>query len=497
MARENYDFSEYKPTEYEKYQHARSDKRNISFSYFHNEVQFNGGTDMMIEVDYDKEDFEMHDLLEAAKDYAKKPYIESEIERKARLEELEEEKLLIEKMTKKYGLERMDIESEIQRFYDDHPEELRGPLNNIYSGGNIDLKVGEGILDFIYADFLTPLKQNIAFFGALETFAREARDKERPELSEIPKDKISNIDQLILEDYYNYSLYFHLVRDVAYASLYSAICPPLISKVSESIVSLLKKYANYLLTLQKEYLEIIEFCFDDEFYPDLFSELTPGERYALYRHIHGLPSHMDRKEVLRISNHMSGKAKPYGMEINSFIKKLTSNLDRDPAIYKDFAEKYGTTADDVKDYLTMPRFLSTYYNFSSVADILELELSKMLESNIRFRKCKRCGKYFIMKGNYNTNYCDRISEGQTRTCQELAAIDNYKQKTADNEAIKLYTKYYKRYHARVKVRQIKENDFNHWKLEAMTRRDQCIDGKMDIGEFEKWMEESFPNRKTT
>ena len=118
----------------------------------------------------------------------------------------------------------------------------------------------------------------------------------------------------------------------------------------------------------------------------------------------------------------------------------------------------------------------------------------MFECNIRFRKCKRCGKYFIMKGNYNTNYCDRIAEGQTRTCQELAAIDNYKQKTADNEAIRLYNKYYKRYHARVRVRQIKEKDFAAWKREAMVKRDQCIDGKLDIREFEKWMEGSFPNR---
>ena len=47
-------------------------------------------------------------------------------------------------------------------------------------------------------------------------------------------------------------------------------------------------------------------------------------------------------------------------------------------------------------------------------------------------KCKRCGKYFIMKGNYDTKYCSRIAEGETRSCQELAAIDNYKAKIADD-----------------------------------------------------------------
>ena len=109
------------------------------------------------------------------------------------------------------------------------------------------------------------------------------------------------------------------------------------------------------------------------------------------------------------------------------------------------------------------------------------------------RKCKRCGKYFIMKGNYDTNYCDRIAEGETRNCQELATQENHK-KTADNAAIPLYQKYYKRYAAHVRVRQIKEPDFKKWKYQSMTNRDECTDGKITFAEFEEWLESSFPNR---
>lgn len=46
----------------------------------------------------------------------------------------------------------------------------------------------------------------------------------------------------------------------------------------------------------------------------------------------------------------------------------------------------------------------------------------------------------FMKGNYDTNYCDRIAEGETRNCQELAAQENYKKKMADNATIPLYQK---------------------------------------------------------
>lgn len=100
-----------------------------------------------------------------------------------------------------------------------------------------------------------------------------------------------------------------------------------------------------------------------------------------------------------------------------------------------------------------------------------------------------------MKGNYDTNYCDRIAEGETRNCQDLAAQENYKKKMADNVAIPLYQKYYKRYAARVRVRQIKEPDFKKWKYRAMTKRDECTDGKITLAEFENWLEGSFPNRK--
>lgn len=99
-----------------------------------------------------------------------------------------------------------------------------------------------------------------------------------------------------------------------------------------------------------------------------------------------------------------------------------------------------------------------------------------------------------MKGNYNTNYCDRIAEGEIRNCQDIMALENYKKKTADNAAIKIYNKYYKRYSARVKAHTILEKDFKKWKYQAMTKRNECIDGKLTEEDFINWMESCFPNR---
>ena len=62
---------------------------------------------------------------------------------------------------------------------------------------------------------------------------------------------------------------------------------------------------------------------------------------------------------------------------------------------------------------------------------------------------------------------------------------------------KIYSKYYKRYAARVKTGQITEEKFREWKYTAMTKRNECTDGKLTIDEFEAWMETCFTNRKKT
>ena len=102
--------------------------------------------------------------------------------------------------------------------------------------------------------------------------------------------------------------------------------------------------------------------------------------------------------------------------------------------------------------------------------------------------------YSDMKSNYDTNYCDRVAEGQTRSCQDLAAQESYRAKAAENPAPPIYSKYYKRYAARVRSRQIKEADFKKWKFQALAKRDECSNGKITVEEYIAWTESYFPNR---
>ena len=484
-------------SEYDKYRIVRSNSKNVRLDFYHNRVKFYPEKKTInIVVDSWERDEYIDELIEAdEREHAKKlgssynAYESAEEETEYEKDNLEECQEYFGKFKSKYNFRASGLAGP----FADDTGELKNAMINIMSGSNVTLNYGEGILDFIYADFLTPVKKAYALFHLLEQWGEENIDSEKYDKKEDEGKTKPTEDEWVLQTYERFSNTFPLIKSIAYSSLYSTIFPPFIKG---DLTNSVARYGNYLLALQKEFLELIEFCYDEDFYPEILGSLYPSERLHLYRHAHDMPTSFERKEEFRTShNIMDGDKMPYGTTGDKIINAL-KNLDFTPTDeQKEFAEKYGIKVNTLLFTLQHHMFISARYVCSSIKDMLELELTKMLEQNVRFRKCKRCGKYFIMKGNYDTHYCDRIAEGETRTCQQLAALENYKAKIADNKAVPIYNKYYKRYAARVRVHQLKEDEFNKWRYQAITKRDECYDGKITPEEYVEWMEAYFPNRK--
>ena len=464
--------------------------------YFNNNVYFSEeDKTIYIHVDKSNEYEAMQDFIDeyeqknvAAREKHEDDPEELEEQLLGRIENREENVAMMEKFRRRY-------KGKIQFGYkeDDSPESDKEPLINILSGATIRLGYGEGILDFLYADFNTPLEETVAVNISIQEEVKEYL-AENP-LPETEPERVT-VTQKILEDFLDYELTFASVKKAAYCSLYTAICPPLFTDNALD-PELAMKYWQYILVLQEKYRDMMEFCYDEDFYPEVLGRMMPHERYFLYRHIHLMTTTVKRTEQLRFARNYMGHKKemPYGMEHEELQARFNSMTSEVNEAEKEFAEKFGIEPMRVHVFSNIPSFISIQYLFSTVEQILELEFTKMLEQNVRFRKCKRCGRYFIMKGNYDTNYCDRVEEGGTQTCQQIAAQENYKARIADNKAIPIYNKYYKRYAARVKVNQIKEKDFKAWRYQAITKRDECTDGKITPEELTEWMEASFPNRK--
>ncbi|MBR1534300.1 MAG: hypothetical protein IJ639_08045 [Ruminococcus sp.] len=511
------DYSEYQYTEYDKYLAGRTAPKGITLPFFMNQVRFSSDDkSFTIWVDSNFEGVSMKDdINQYEKEKAKregKEYKTNEYKIDENAEGLKESKRLLSEMRKKYHYS----DNMIDGFSFIDPELLTEPLVNVFSGAEIQMHYGEGILDFIYADFETPLHEELKKIK-IEELLSELGKRSRNEIDEIFAElgkeyladqsiigetennstkKIYNNLQEYVELFFDYECTFIELRHILYSSLYTAICPPVINDALPGKKERVVWYANYILRLQREFMEMIEFCYDEDFYPKLLGESHPYERLHLYRRIHNLPMNYQRTEFASVDKfEFHSTDRPYGIKTNELIEILQNmNLTATDEANA-FAKKYNISVEELMGEIKLPTFLNIGYRVRTIEDMLELEFTKMLEQDVRFRKCKRCGKYFIMKGNYDTKYCSRIAEGKTRSCQELAAIDNYKAKIADDKAIPIYNRYYKRYAARVKVHQIKEEDFKKWKYQAMDKRNQCSDGKITPEEYIEWMEASFPNRK--
>ena len=342
------------------------------------------------------------------------------------------------------------------------------------SGGSVDFPLGEGLLNFLYADC-----ESVCATEKL-TFEKE-RGTSPIQFESETEQKV--FDHLCLAETVKH------FRPVIHSSLYTMLFPPFLKKRTKKELS---AYLEYLKALQTRLMELITFVFDQEYYPSILKKMNANQRYALYCRANHCTA---RYEYQYIFDYPELEQNPLGNYFSpaQFIDIENEQYGNDEL--RDFCVEHRILQEDLETISVLPCEPLTRFQCSSIEDMLMFELWEMLTKSVRFRKCKRCGRYFIMKGNYDTNYCDRVAEGETRNCQELAAQENYKKKMADNAAIPLYQKYYKRYAARVRVRQIKEPDFKKWKYQAMTKRDECTDGKITLSEFEEWLEAGFPNRK--
>ena len=347
-------------------------------------------------------------------------------------------------------------------FYNQNPDINPQPKNNPLSGSKVTLPLGEALFEFIYADF-------DSLYSEVKVSLFLYKDIDLPNAD-------SDMQEMI-NRYQIYRNYKWLINHLAFGSTASALFPPAIMQDADLAAAMLDYY-KYLIMLQKEYREIMEFCFETKYYSEVLSDMTPSARYYLYRKIYNMPPFVEFNEEQRL---IMGEKK--------------AQTDYDFLAFADFAQEHGIDAATLMYFHNFNHNPVLRYRCESLHEFLELELNKLIEYDVSLKCCERCGQWFTYKGNYDARYCNRIHLGELRSCRDLAAEENYKLKMEKNEALPIYRKYYRRYYARVKVNQIKKNDFKKWKYEALVKRDKCSAGNITPEEYIDWLEGCFPNRK--
>lgn len=460
----------------------KSKDNAVKFDYFENEARTPDEKHFVITVDPEKENFAIgntlwiHNKMKPFPKMKEKNAIDSKDydERRKKLQSIQEN------LSKNFEMDFSGREHLLEVFSKSNFEEIPDAANNALGGGIIAGKYGEGILDFVYADF--------------DKIYDELKDKEF-----VVKYPLSEGDGP-LDTYYNqYANYCNTLynyEDLFAASLYTYICPPVFANVQKENVHL-QFYMMQLKYWQSVYLDLLEFCYDENYYPEFLENLCPHERYYLYCEMQGLPTSVTLKQKHSIvHNKITGDEMPYGLteeEIDERYKnavKLTKG-------FKKFAKEYECRADILHMLFQSPRFIHISYEFSRIEEMLNIEFMRMLELNLGFIKCQRCGKYFIRKTEGGARYCDRIEPGTNKTCKDLAAINNFKEKNKDNIPLQIYNLYYKRYSARIQGSKKRQKEFNDWKYETLAKRIECEKGIITPYEYDDWNYDYFPNRPGT
>lgn len=181
------DYSEYKHTDYEKYNIARQSNSYVYYDFFINFASFDPDSKLFsIKVDRVNEDLSMKDAIDEFEELERSlrnvhPDILSDEDiadyEQSRVEGLEKNRALRKHFSAKYNIDWADSDKYFQDLIDEYEIKKEEPLHNVLSGAVIDLQIGEGILDFIYADFKTPLKKATDLFLLLTNSLKTAKRK--------------------------------------------------------------------------------------------------------------------------------------------------------------------------------------------------------------------------------------------------------------------------------------------------------------------------------
>ena len=224
------------------------------------------------------------------------------------------------------------------------------------------------------------------------------------------------------------------------------------TNIAESSVwaaELLVKDMEIRQTRLKEDYEVITGNTED------FKELTPMQRLYL----------LSKQGRNYLSGEFKTTLKPtYTIELKeNDVKKIKSALLENKADIVEMVEIY------------------------TLDDLLSFELYHTLKSDLIIRRCKHCGEFFIVRGRIDTEYCDRVKDGESKPCTLIGATRSYWGSKEGDVVYTEFQKAYKRNHSRQRVGKMTQLEFYEWSEEARQKRDKCEAGNLSLTEFKAWL----------
>lgn len=232
------------------------------------------------------------------------------------------------------------------------------------------------------------------------------------------------------------------------------------------------QYRSRLDRISKEFEFALNFCCNDNFCPTL-KQLSSLQRYYLYSKLYTdntltIDRYYNRGDYIFLDydyNNLDGLQQ---------IKKMSKTINRYGEIideYEPITELCPIPEETISSLKNAKISLEYRYTHQSIEEYLMEELFTLILLNVRVKQCAYCGRYFILKGDYSTDCCDRIPEGEKYSCKKIMAQKRRKERLKKNPIIQEYERAYKRNYARVANHKMTAEAFRLWTEKATQKRD--------------------------
>ena len=125
------------------------------------------------------------------------------------------------------------------------------------------------------------------------------------------------------------------------------------------------------------------------------------------------------------------------------------------------------------------------YSFDSLGAFLYVDFFRGLNRCHLPKRCKNCGRYFLLTAGKYSNYCDRpLADDRTKTCKDVGARRKYDDKCKTDPVWKPYNRAYKAHYARYLKKKMTTAEFEQWSRYAVELRSQAEAGTLPLAEYE-------------
>lgn len=316
--------------------------------------------------------------------------------------------------------------------------------------------VGQKLIDFVELDF-KEFNDKVIMLN----LGRKVRTEifEKYTFQQFEKGMIEAVEELREKHYYAYIL---TAGDLLRALSQSANLASL-SQLKEQEAEILNTAYDVLLKiwdLTHMYKQALRYCLDSE----AFTSHTLPERMMMFYDWNPEYSNVVFKSGVSITHTKNGFFDESDIE-ETKKQPLSSEKEQLAAIHKDHKKGVSTMS---------------YMILDTLEEFLYFEFCEMMKHGVMAKKCKLCGKYFVLKDNRRREYCHRIYK-DGKTCSEVGAKITFDREVKEDLILIEYeaiynTVYSRMYRAEGKLsdelsgKDMTEDEFKAWSEMAKTER---------------------------